>query len=169
MAGVNLRDKLDPWKHAEQLSIKIVYADEIEGLTSEQKRFINQSSAKDWSGGAMSKSLPDGRTLVILHPNQTDERANVTILEEVAHKHFDHEPSILTGDRAKAYDDAAEQEAYWTAAAMLLPMKEVARAVYVGQSAEELGASFGVSQELAEMRIKIMGLWEHYKARQTPG
>lgn len=61
----------------------------------------------------------------------------------------------------RIYDDAVEQEAYWTAAAALLPSKAVAMAVYRGETADDLAVRYSVSSELAEMRIKTLGLWSH--------
>jgi Zn-dependent peptidase ImmA (M78 family) len=122
----------------------------------------------------MGVPLPEGRFLVLLHPNQTPERAAVTVMEEVAHAYFEHRPSRLVTERngfaRREYDKQIEQEAYWTAAAAMLPRLVVAHAVWRGQSAEDLATQYHVSVELAEFRIKVMRLWPERvgspKARQ---
>ena len=115
-----------------------------------------------WSGSG--RPLPNGKLFVMLNANQTRERMNVTLLEEVAHRYYDHDPVVLGSDGRHNYNAAQEQEAYWTAAAALLPMVVVAKAVRRGETAAELGKRYGASQELAEMRIRTLGLWNHYKA-----
>jgi len=168
-AGVGPIDRFDPIKRANQLCIQVVSLNDIDGLSPEHIDFINRLSPKEWSGSGLSQKLPNGKMLVPIHPGQTRERMNVTILEEVAHDYYGHKPSLLNGNGRQGYNPAAEQEAYWTAAAVLLPMKVVARAVWLGQSAEVLSAEFGASRELAEMRIKIMSLWSEYQARSNQG
>jgi Zn-dependent peptidase ImmA (M78 family) len=110
--------------------------------------------------------LPGGQTLVILNPRQTAERAAVTAVEEFAHAHYGHAPSRLerlpSGLVCRDYDAQAEREAYWTAAATLLPSEVVARAVWRRVCAEELATTLGVSTQLVEFRIKVLRLWKYY-------
>ena len=121
----------------------------------------NDDDASIWSGSGWP--LPNGKLFVMLNANQTRERMNVTLLEEVAHRHYDHDPAVIGSDGRHGYNAAQEQEAYWTAAAVLLPMVVVAKAVRRGETAAELGKRYGASEELAEMRIRTLGLWDYYK------
>ncbi len=53
-------------------------------------------------------------------------------MEEICHAYFGHKPSLVThanGITTRQYDKAAEQEAYWTAGATLLPSEAVAKRV----------------------------------------
>lgn len=95
------------------------------------------------------------------HPNQTEERARVTLLEEVAHRFLGHSLHKIGQGKRDSYDEAQEKEAYFTAAAVLLPQFDLARALYDGESVGAIAARFGVSSELVEMRIKINNLWHH--------
>lgn len=163
-AGIGPEDRLDPWVLLEQFDLMILYAHEVEGLTVEALEYIASTDAKKWSGTGVP--LPDDSLLVVLHPKQTPERANVTIMEEVAHVHYDHEPSLisrLSGLEKRHYEKDVEQEAYWTAGAALLPSKVVAQAIWRRQSIPELAAAYGASIELAEMRISTLGLWDEYQ------
>lgn len=166
-AGVNGDERFDPWERSAQLGLKIIHADDIAGLPEKHKAHIRSMSPREWSGGGEPRKLHDGRMLIILHPKQTIERKNVTILEEVAHDHYGHKPSVLNGSGRQGFNEALEQEAYQTAAAALLPMKVVAKAVWRGLSAKELGQLYGASEELAEMRIKTLKLWSLYKEKQV--
>ena len=98
---------------------------------------------------------------------------NVTALEEVMHVFYGHKPSQMHTESSSIarteYDEKAEQEAYWTAAAVLLPAKAVARAVWQQVPAAKLAMQYGISVELAEMRIKVLGLWKLYLASQANG
>ncbi len=153
--------KFSPRALPDQLKIKIAYPDEIEALTPQVRQLLLSWDAKVWSG--MGDTLPDGRLLIMLNPNQTSVRENVTIMEEVAHRYYGHEPSQLNKIGRGRYDEATEREAFWTAAAILLPSKVVGQAVWCGDSTDSLAAQYGTSVELVEMRIKTLNLWSLYK------
>ncbi len=163
-AGVGPTDRLDPRTLTTELRIHIVTLDDIRDLSAEDRAHLAAVDARVWSGAGMS--LPDGYTLVILHPNQTDERAAATIMEEVCHAYFGHKPSQLItlpgGIVKRAYHPEAEREAYWTAAAALLPAQVVAKAVWRG-TARELVTEYRVSIELVEFRVKTLRLWQEYQ------
>lgn len=171
-AGVSATAPLNPFALTSEFGIIVVKPDDIQDLSPEDRERIAGTDAKIWSGGA--KALPNGQSLVILNPHQTPERASVTVMEEVAHCYLGHKPTRLyalpNGLYQRDYDPVAEREAYWTAAATLLPSNRVGRAVWRRQSAEDLAKEFGVSIELVEFRIKILRLWDRYQAyRGTNG
>ena len=163
-AGVGPLGPLDPMLVQGQLGCTIITDEAIATLSSEMRSLVRRMTPQEWSGTGMP--LPTGELLVLLNADQTVERARVTALEEVAHRHYGHEPSQITalpgGISSRTFNPRIEQEGYWTAAAALLPMKAVANAVWRKRSAEELATEYGVSIELAEFRIKILGLWNHY-------
>lgn len=163
-AGVRPLDPLDPAVVQGQLGCTIVTPEAVAAMSPAVRDRVRAITPREWSGTGLP--LPDGQLLVLLNPDQTTERARVTALEEVAHGHYGHEPTRITvlpnGVTKRTFSRRTEQEAYWTAAAALLPMKAVGRAVWRGQSAVALAAKYGVSIELAEFRIKILGLWPHY-------
>lgn len=159
-AGVGPYERFDPLALTAQLGVVLKYPDEVDNLPQDLFAQIASMDAKEWSG--MGLALPRDKLLVILNRNQTLERARVTLLEEVAHQYHGHTPvGIGPGGRAQ-YHAEEEQEAKFTAAAAMLPMREVARAVYRGNSAAHIASRFGASTELVEMRIKTLNLWEYY-------
>lgn len=168
-AGVGPNERLDPWAVAPAFGLAFVRPETVAGATNEDRARVSSLTAKQWSG--MGYPLPKGGILVMLNPDQTPERANVTVMEEVAHVHLGHRPVALVtaegGCVQRSYDKVAEQEAYWLAAATLLPSSAVGRAVWDGLSAEEISAQFGVSTELVDFRIKTLRLWQDYKRHQV--
>jgi IrrE N-terminal-like domain len=167
IAKVSAGAPLDPRSLAPLFKVFVIPIEHIAQLSANDKDIILGLDPATWSGGGVD--LPDGLTAVVLHPSQTQERAASTLLEEIAHAHLKHPPSRLIalpgGLRRREYDSAVEREAYWTAAAALLPAKVVARAVWQ-RAAGELSTAFGVSLELVEFRIKILGLWQEYKRQK---
>lgn len=166
-AGVGPYEPFDPLTLLSQLGVVLKYPDEIDNLPEDLLDEMSGLDAKEWSG--MGQELPTGKLLVVLNRNQTPERARVTLLEEVAHQYHEHTPvGIGPGGRAQ-YHPEEEQEAKFTAAAALLPSKEVAKAVYRGDSAGHVASKYGASVELVEMRIKTLNLWEHFQQREVAG
>jgi Zn-dependent peptidase ImmA (M78 family) len=160
IVGAELFGPIDPFDFATGLNAIVQYPDQIPGMSEEMLAGIMGIDAKSWSGGA--QYLPDGRLQILLSRNQTPERRNVTILEELAHCHYGHETDIIGPDGRNRYDPVQEQEAYQTAAAILVPSKIVAMTVYKQESIEALGLKYGASRELLEMRIKVLGCWKDY-------
>ncbi len=162
--GVGLEERLDPIAIAPKFGIVIGNLESLQ-LDQQDLQRLRTISARTWSGGA--QELPDGRLQILLNPNQTPERAVITVMEEVAHAHFGHQPSFLVPDSAgligRTFDEADEDEAYWTGAAALLPSVVVARAVWRAVPAETLASTYGVSVELVEFRIKTLRLWPWYR------
>lgn len=165
-ANVSDLDVFDPRALVNDLGIMLVQPQDIKNLEAAELEYISHIDPKTWSG--MGKVLPDGRVLVILNPGMTIERERVTIMEEVAHAHYGHQPSQLvlhpTGFDQRKYDDYCEQEAYWTAGATLISSTAVALAMRRGETAEELAIRYETSVELAEMRVKTLRLWSQHQA-----
>lgn len=163
-AGVGPQGRFDPFAAAPRFGVEI---GKLEGLQldPEDLQRLQKIDARMWSGGA--RQLPDGRWIVLLNPNQTPERAVSTMAEELAHAHLDHRPSALLPDAAgligRTFDEADEDEAYWTGAAALLPSAVVARAVWHETAAEALASTYAVSLELVHFRIKTLRFWPWYR------
>ncbi len=160
-AGVGPYEPFDPLSLLVKLGVVLTYPDEITNLSEDVLAELNSLDAREWSG--MGNELPTGKLFVVLNRQQTPERARVTLLEEVAHHYHGHTPiGIGPGGRAEYYPQE-EQEAKFTAAAALLPSKEIAKAVYRGESATYIASKYGASIELVEMRIKTLNLWDYYQ------
>ena len=170
--------RLDPFKLAHYARLLVASFDQIEPLLTEETRAELIGKGKDkWSGGAASKTLPDGRRLIILNPTHGNNRQNATLMEEVCHVFLGHKPSrLMVENRDKAgniiardYHAEIEEEAYATGAAALVPYRGLKRFVEEGKTAAEIARRYNVSRVLVEYRIKVSKLWETYKERIFQG
>lgn len=158
-AEVSATERFEPTKAKKKLKFIIAKPEEVwELLGATDEEFL-----KRWSGA--SEELPNKRLFIMLNPSHTIERNRVTVLEEVAHRYYGHKPAKFTTRWEYEYDDKQEEEAYQTAAAVLLPMEVIGKAVWRAKTSEEIAAEYGTSLELVEMRIKRLNLWPEYKKR----
>jgi Zn-dependent peptidase ImmA (M78 family) len=59
-----------------------------------------------------------------------------------------------------------EHDAYYLAAATLLPKTAMIDAVSKNRSSEQIAGVFGTSSELVDYRIKRLGLWREHVGKQ---
>ena len=122
-------------------------------------------TVKDWSG--VGTVLRDGRLLIVLNSAATPERQHVTALEEFFHHHYGHTPVLIDSNGRSDYHADEEETAYQTAAACLLPARQVALAVFSREDPVSFAQHFGASVELFEMRVKRLNFWSHYHAAKA--
>src|SRR5215213_459589 len=174
-AGLTRDDqRLDPFDLAMYAGLLVVTFDQIESLLSEETLKELLGSGKDnWSGGAASKKLPNGKKLIILNPTHAKTRHKATLMEEISHVFLGHKPSRLSVENrdkhgntiARDYNADIEEEAYSTGAAALVPYAGLKRFVESGKSSAEIARHYNVSKALVEYRIKISRLWDTYKEK----
>jgi len=163
---------LNPFTLARFASLLVVDFDQIAGLSSEARELLLGSATNEWSGGACSRALPDGRKLIILNPRHARQRKNATLMEEICHVFLGHSPNRLAivasskGGRAVArdYKKSDEEAAYGIGAAALLPFSSLRKLVLQSKTAGEIAKRFRVSQPLVEYRLKVTRLWSLYKS-----
>ena len=167
-------ERLDPFKLAKYAGLLVVSFDEIESLLSQETLTELLGSGKNnWSGGAASRRLPNGKKLIILNPTHAKTRHKATLMEEISHVFLGHKPSRLAienRDRdgkpiARDYNADIEEEAYATGAAALVPYLGLKKFVENGKTSAEIARHYNVSRALVEYRIKISRLWDTYKDR----
>lgn len=173
-AGLRRDDlPLDPFALARLARIVVVNFDEIQGLSKEAREHLLGEGADDWSGGACSRELPDGRKLVILNPKHGKYRHHATLMEEICHVMLGHQANRLSvaaehnGGKtlARDYNAADEEEAYAVGAAALVPFTGLKRFVLAGKTAMQIARIFNVSRELVTYRMKVSLLWPEYRQR----
>ena len=166
--------RLDPFELAKYAGLLVVTFDQIESLLSGETLEELLGSGKDnWSGGAASKKLPNGKKLIILNPTHAKTRHKATLMEEISHVFLGHKPSRLSIENrdkhgniiARDYNADIEEEAYSTGAAALVPYAGLKKFVENGKTAAEIARHYNVSKALVEYRIKISRLWDTYKER----
>ena len=178
-AGLTRDDqRLDPFGLARYAGLLVVTFDQIESLLTEETLKELLGSGKDnWSGGAASKKLPNGKKLIILNPTHAKTRHKATLMEEISHVFLGHKPSRLSVENrdkhgntiARDYNADIEEEAYSTGAAALVPYAGLKHFVESGKTAAEIARHYNVSKALVEYRIKISRLWDTYKERIFQG
>ena len=166
-------DPLDPFALAPYAGLLVVDFTQIEGLSEQARNHLLGDGSKDWSGGTLTRPLPNGRQLVILNPKHGLQRHQATLMEEVCHVFLGHKANKLeiakTNEQgqivARDYHDADEEEAYAVGAAALVPYAALHRFVTTGKTTFQIAKHFGVSRQLAIYRIQISMLWPEYKKR----
>jgi hypothetical protein len=171
-ARVKPNAALDPFRLAKFANLVVIDFAQIKGLSAKNRQHLLGSASEEWSGGACSRPLPDGRRIVILNPNHGRMRTHATLMEEISHVFLGHQPTKLKMVREDAngrtvsrdYRKTDEEAAYGTGAAALVPFATLRKLVLEGQLALEIARHFRVSRELIEYRLKVTRLWSTYKA-----
>ena len=163
---------LNPFALARFANLLIVDFKQIEGLSPHARDHLLGAASEEWSGGACSRALPDGRKIIILNPNHSRQRKHATLMEEICHVFLGHTPNrlaIVTASRdgraaARDYQRADEEAAYATGAAALVPFGSLRRFLLQAKSSSEIARHFRVSGELVRYRLKVTRLWSLYKS-----
>ena len=144
----------------QELNVRVVWSDQLPASNPDL-------TVKDWSG--VGTVLDDGRLLILLNSAATLERQHVTALEEFFHHRYNHTPVAVDAMGRSQYHEQEEFTAYQTAAACLLPARQVALAVFHRENPFTVARRFGASLELFEMRVKCLNLWPQYTASTAQG
>lgn len=142
-ACVDFNTAIDPLEVAKNLGAIVVFKEDP------------NLDGKDWSG--TGDVLPNGNLFIMINALIGVARANVTILEELAHHHYRHQRNIIGADGRSGFNKQQEDEAYQTAAAALLPAKAVSLAAWSEESIEAIAQQYGASLELVRMRVNFLG------------
>lgn len=138
----------------------------LDHLTVNQLRGV---SGDDWSAMSVPIDIESGEWAILLNDSHTKERQRVTLLEEYWHVLLGHKLTKIarvTDAYGRTYDKAEEHDAYYLAAATLLPKSAVIDAVRKNQSSEQIAKAFGTSSELVDYRIKRLGLWREHMGKK---
>lgn len=166
---------LNPFDLASFANLLVVDIERINGLSKKAREHLLGPAAEEWSGGACSRPLPDGRKIVILNPKHGPTRTNATLMEEICHVFLGHQPnrlSVVARDEhgkslARDYRKADEEAAYATGAAALVPFAALRKAVVEGKTSAQVASHFRVSRSLVEYRLKVTHLWKAYKSAHS--
>jgi hypothetical protein len=168
-------EPLNPFHLAKFANLLVLDFDKIKGLSEKTRARLLGDGTEEWSGGAGSRPLPDGRRIVILNPNHGPARTNATLMEEISHVFLGHQPNRLKiqakdhrgRTMSRDYRKADEEAAYATGAAALVPYFALRRFVLDAQTSHEIAKHFRVSRELVEYRLKVTRLWRSYQNAQA--
>jgi hypothetical protein len=151
--GIGPNAKLDPFALAEKINIRVLYLDDLPGLSDTSRAALDVSDG--WSGGA-TQDLGDGTYIVILNARHSPGRRAATLMEEVCHILFGHRPSGIADELfgGRSYNLNIEEEAYGVGAAALVPYYSLRNFLVAGISIREIAKHFGVTPSLILYRAR---------------
>lgn len=162
---------VDPTEPLEALDVRISGVSvhvpkEVPGLDERCIEHLDGIGSREWSAMSVPLDLEEERWAVLRNDTHSLERQRVTYLEECWHILLGHRLTRIAkiaDAYGRTFDSAEEHDAYYLAAACMLPEAMLRVAVREGRSADEIGTAYGASPELVEYRIKRLGLWRTYK------
>lgn len=138
-------------------------------LDAKDRNRLSGASSAEWSAMSVPLNAAQDQWVVMLNDEHSAERQRVTLLEEYWHILLGHKLvkiAKIADAYGRTYDTSEEHDAYYLASASLLPREAVHKLVASQSTAAEIAAKFGTSPELAEYRIKRLGLWRDYKGKR---
>jgi hypothetical protein len=167
--GSSRQTRFDPAELAPEVGLTVVPV-HFQSLTADELRHLRALGRSHWSGGVYPEPLPDGSRLCMLNPDDPPRRNRITLMEEICHRYFNHQPTKLVvredGLLIRDFNDALEKQAFGVGAAVLMPWSLFFPRLNAGMSTVELSDEFDVTTQLVEYRIKITGAMKLYDARQ---
>lgn len=155
--GYGRDEAVDPFDLAERMKITVLRVSEVaqSGLDCSE---VSPLDAQSFSGLALQDLQ-----VVVLNDNQTPQRLNSTLAEELVHLFLQHPPTRLSFEAGglkmeRSFDGGVEKDAYWAGASLLLPKLALARGIWRGVTTEQIAVTYGVSSELVSFRLNILGL-----------
>lgn len=139
---------------------------EIPELDSACLSFLMDAGCDQWSAMSVPLDLDSDQWAVLRNDQHQLARQQVTYLEECWHIMLGHRLTKIakvSDAFGRTYDSTEEHDAYYLAAASLLPKAAVTKCVMEGDGSDVIAQRFGVSQPLAEYRIKRLGLWKAFR------
>jgi Zn-dependent peptidase ImmA (M78 family) len=123
-------------------------------------------SQRKWSGFVVPVL---GRHLVVINDTHAPTRQVATLTEELFHIRLGHQPSRIyccpiTRLLRREYSREVEHDAYWSAAAALVPYGVLREMIRSGATIESIAEHFCVSVALVQFRLNVTRLARHRSA-----
>jgi transcriptional regulator with XRE-family HTH domain len=138
----------------------------IVGIDEQTKNHLLNNGKQQWSAMSVPLSVDTDKWVIVWNSHQSKRRQHVSILEEIWHILLGHKLTRITKVAdiyGRTFAEVEEHDAYYLAAATLLPPAVVRKFVDEQQSTSEVASKYGTTPELLEYRIKRLGLWREYK------
>jgi transcriptional regulator with XRE-family HTH domain len=166
--GVGYDEPLDSLR-IEVEGIQMIAAGKTNCLDAQTVTQLRWDVGGEWSAMSVPLDAEDETWAVLLNDSHTVERQRVTVLEELWHILLGHKLTRIARVAeayGRTYDETEEHDAYYLAAATLLPKAAMIDAVSKNRSSEQIAGVFGTSSELVDYRIKRLGLWREHVGKQ---
>ena len=148
--------------------VESIGIDAIDCLDEQDRNYLIGAASSEWSAMSIPIDIDEEEWVILRNRAHPEVRQRVTYLEECWHIMLGHrltKIAKISDAYGRTFEDTEEDEAYYLAAASLLPQDSVKNAVKKKIPAAELAEKYGVSEQLVEYRIKRLGLWADYKGR----
>jgi IrrE N-terminal-like domain len=154
--------QLDPFEIAQLIpGVKLIDSAGFERIVG--SRCANElfgPSRRKWSGFVVPI---EGLDLVVINNTHAITRQVATLTEELFHIRLGHKPSRIflcpqTGLLRREYSPEVEHEAYWSAAAALVPYRALSEMFKSGATIESIAEHFCVSISLVQFRLNVTRL-----------
>lgn len=156
--GLRVQDRLDPWVLAEHYGLPVVSLEDLVASGADPasiRHFINGDGRSDFSAATVFRGHA---RLIIANPAHSLGRRANSIVHEVSHVVLEHEPGEILGlGGCRVWNPAAEEEADWLAATLLLPRDAALMVARRGADPAAAADHFGVSLALLEWRLNHTG------------
>lgn len=139
-------------------------------LQSNVARRLRNEACDEWSAMSVPLNISEDKWAVLLNDCHSLERQRVTILEEFWHILLGHKLTKIARVAeayGRTYDKIEEHDAYYLAAATLLPRSAMFKAVNRKINSTQTALEFGTSPELVDYRLKRLGLWREHVGKKV--
>jgi transcriptional regulator with XRE-family HTH domain len=163
--GLSDKNSLDPFR----LKIEGVDIRSLEGIVGIDERVkdhLLNAGKHDWSAMSVPLEMGTDNWSIVRNSTQSNPRQHVSVLEEIWHILLGHKLTRITKVAdvyGRTFAEVEEHDAYYLAAATLLPSTIIQQLVQKKQSISEIATHYGTTSDLIEYRIKRLGLWRQYK------
>jgi Zn-dependent peptidase ImmA (M78 family) len=167
--GISPFECLDPKLLANFLEVRLIGPAEVPGMTDV---LLHQLLTVDRWGWSALTIVQGEDALVIYNPTHSPGRQSSDITHELSHIILGHRPAtmIMSHDGKivmRSYNQKQEDEANWLAWAILLPRDALLARKRNDSTAQEIAAAFGVTETLAQYRLRITGIESQVRAAKS--
>lgn len=163
--GLSDQQALEPFRLKIE-GVDIRGLNEIVGIEQQIKEYLLNAGKNDWSAMSVPLEMGTDNWSIVRNSAQSSPRQHVSVLEEIWHILLGHKLTRITKVAdvyGRTFAEVEEHDAYYLAAATLLPSTIIQQLVQEKQSLSEIATHYGTTSDLIEYRIKRLGLWRQYK------
>jgi Zn-dependent peptidase ImmA (M78 family) len=133
-------------------------------------KHLGVNACDEWSAMSVPLNHSEDTWAVLLNDCHTVERQRVTVMEEYWHILLGHKLTKIArvaDGYGRTYDQSEEHDAFYLAAATLLPRSAMIDAVSHRTASADIARKFGTSAELVDYRLKRLGLWREHVGKRV--
>lgn len=169
--GLKTSDALDPFK-LEIEGLTLLPISKVKDFDTTTLKRLTGDSADQWSAMSVPLDANQEKWIVVFNDVHDEERQRVSVMEEVWHILQGHKLTKIVKlgqHHSRTFESDEEHDAYYIAAACLVPLKAIQDFVKLGgrQSVQDFAKHYLISKELVEYRIKRLGYWYQYRERKV--